>query len=64
MAERPDFGEGIHLSRDEVLDVVARCDEVVDQAEAVGELSIAFAVDSVRQLLLGRLMGETGGLDA
>ncbi len=64
MAKRPDFGEGIHLSRDEVLDVVARCDEVVDQAEAVGELSIAFAVDSVRQLLLGRLMGETGGLDA
>lgn len=63
MAERPQFRDGITLSRDEVLDVVARCDEVVGHAEASGEMSIAFAVDSVRQLLLGRLMGEAGGLD-
>ena len=63
MAERAVFGDGIILSREEVFDVVARCDEVVGHAEAIGEMSIAFAVDSVRQLVLGRLMGVPGGLD-
>ena len=63
MAERAVFGDGIILSREEVLDVVARCDEVVGHAESIGEMSIAFAVDSVRQLVLGRLMGVAGGLD-
>lgn len=63
MAERAVFGGGIILSREEVFDMVARCDEVVGHAEAIGEMSIAFAVDSVRQLVLGRLMGVPGGLD-
>jgi hypothetical protein len=63
MADRAEFGDGITLSRDEALDVVARCDEVVGHAEAIGETSIAFAVDAVRKLVLGRLMGEPGGLD-
>jgi hypothetical protein len=36
---------------------------VVGHAEAIGETSIAFAVDGVRRLVLGRLMGEPGGLD-
>ena len=63
MAERAEFRNEITLSRDEVFDVVARCDEVVTYAEAEGELGIAFAADSVRKLLLGRLMGEAGGLD-
>ena len=63
MADVAQFRDEITLSRDEVFDVVARCDEVVGHAEAMGQMSIAFAVDSVRQLLLGRLMGEPGGLD-
>ena len=63
MAERAEFRSEITLRRDEVFDVVARCDEVVTCAEAAGELGIAFAADSVRKLLLGRLMGEAGGLD-
>ncbi len=63
MAERAAFAESITLTRAEVLDVVARCDEVVGHAEELGEVSIAFAVDSVRKLLLGRLMGQAGGLD-
>ncbi len=63
MGDRAEFADAITLSRQEVFDVVARCDEVVGRAEAVGELGIAFAVESVRRLLLGRLMGEPGGLD-
>jgi hypothetical protein len=63
MAERAEFRSEITLSRDEVFDVVARCDEVVTYAEGAGELGVAFAADSVRKLLLGRLMGEAGGLD-
>jgi hypothetical protein len=63
MVERAEFRSEITLSRDEVFDVVARCDEVVTYAAAEGELGIAFAADSVRKLLLGRLMGEAGGLD-
>ena len=62
MGERPEFRTEITLSRDEVLDVLASCDEVVGHAEAAGELSIAFAVDAVRKFLPGRLMGERGGL--
>jgi len=51
------------LGRGEVFDVVARCDEIVGHAAATGDLSVAFGVDSIRQFLLGRLMGEPGGLD-
>jgi hypothetical protein len=63
VAERPEFRDEVRLSKDDVFDIVARCDEIVSHAEAIGEMSIAFAADSVGQLLLGRLMGDIGGLD-
>ncbi len=63
MAERAEFRDEVTLSRADALDVVARCDEVVAHAESIGQTSIAFAVDAVRKLVLGRLMGEAGGLD-
>jgi hypothetical protein len=59
----PAFASAITLSKAEVFDVVARCDEVVGHAAAWGDLSVAFGVDSIRQFLLGRLMGDPGGLD-
>jgi len=61
--ETPAFADEITLGRDEVFDVVARCDEVAGHAAAIGDLGIAFSVDSIRRFLLGRLMGEPGGLD-
>ena len=63
MHEPAEFGDQIALTRSEVFDVVALCDEIVTRAEALGEVEIALAVDSVRRLLLGRLMGEPGGLE-
>ncbi|MEA2825724.1 MAG: hypothetical protein QOG43_163 [Actinomycetota bacterium] len=63
MGDRAGFADEITLSRLEVFDVVARCDEVVERAGEIGELGLAFAIDSVRRLLMGRLMGEPGGLD-
>ena len=63
MDERAEFLSEITLSRDEALDLVARCEEVLIHAEAIGEVSIAFAMDGVRKFVLGRLMGESGGLD-
>ena len=62
MARRAEFRTQITLSREEIFDVVASCDEVVGHAEDVGEMSIAFTVDATRRLLLGRLMGEPGTL--
>ena len=63
MGERAELRDEITLSRDEALDVVARCEEVVIYAEQVGEMSVAAAVESVRRFLLGRLQGQPGGLD-
>lgn len=63
MDERVQFRAEITLSRDEVLDVVARCEEVVIYAEAIGEVSVAVSVESVRCFLLGRLQGAPGGPD-
>ena len=63
MDERAEFRDEITLSRDEVLDVVARCEEVAIYAEGIGEVSVAVSVDSVRRFLLGRLQGAPGGLD-
>ena len=63
MDERAQFRDEITLSRDEVLDVVARCEEVVIYAEGIGEVSVALSIESVRRFLLGRLHGAAGGLD-
>ena len=63
MDERACFRNEITVNRDEALDVVARCEEVVIYAEQVGEVSVAVAVESVRRLVLGRLQGAPGGLD-
>lgn len=63
MDERVGFRDEITLSRDEVLDVVARSEEVAIYAEGVGEVSVAVSIDSVRRFLLGRLQGAAGGLD-
>ena len=63
MDERAEFRDEITLSSDEVLDVVARCEEVVIYAEGIGEVSLAVSIDFVRRFLLGRLQGAPGGLD-
>lgn len=63
MAEPVEFGAEITLGRAEVFDVVARCEEGVELAEAAGQSEIAFLIDGMRRLLLGRLMGSRGGLD-
>lgn len=61
--ERAEFLDEITLSRDEALDVVARCEEVVIYAEGTGEFGVAAMVESVRVFVLGRLQGRPGGLD-
>jgi hypothetical protein len=53
----------ITLDRSEVLDLVARCEEVVELAEVVAQPEIAFLVEGVRRFLPGRLTGSAGGLD-
>ena len=63
MAERAEFADKIILSREEVFDVVACCEEVVTYAEQIDEVSVAAAVESVRRFVLGRLQGRPGGLD-
>ncbi len=56
VGERVLFAATIRLTKDEVLDIVARCDEMVEQAERLGSVEIGLAADAVRRLLLGRLM--------
>ena len=63
MDERAEFRDEVILCRHEVLDVVARCEEVAIYADAIGEVSVAVSIDSVRRFLLGRLQGAPGGLD-
>ncbi len=63
MDEPVEFASEITLTKDEVLDVVARCEEVVGMAEQTAAVEIGFAVEGVRRFLLGRLMGESGGLE-
>lgn len=58
-----EFRAEITLTRSEVFDVVARCEEAVELAEAGGQAEIAFAVEGVRRFLLGRLTGCAGGVD-
>jgi hypothetical protein len=63
VAEPVEFGIEVTLDRGEVFDVVARCEEVVELAEAASQPEIAFLVEGVRRFLLGRLIGSVGGLD-
>ncbi len=63
MAERVEFKAEITLSRGEVFDVVARCEEAVERAEMAGVPELAFMIEGVRRFLLGRLAGDPGGLD-
>jgi hypothetical protein len=63
MSEPVEFALEITLSRGEVFDVVARCEDAVERAETVGEPELAFLIEGLRRFLLGRLTGSTGGLD-
>jgi hypothetical protein len=55
-------GGGHARGKAEVLDYVAQCEEAVELAEAAGQAEIAFQVEGVRRVLLGRLMGD-GSVD-
>ncbi len=57
------FGLGITLGKAEVFDVVARCKDAVELAEASDQSEIAFVIEGVRRFLLDRLTGGRGGLD-
>lgn len=60
MDELTGFRPEITITKDEALDVVASCDEIMEQAEAAGALEIVFAAEGIKRLLLGRLMGADG----
>ncbi len=60
MADPVEFRPEITLSKDEALDLVAGCDEMLSFTEASGELELAFTVEGMRRLVLGRLLGEPG----
>ncbi len=62
MVEPVGFGVEIMLGKAEVLDHVAQCEEAVELAEAAGQAEIAFQIEGVRRVLLGRLMGD-GSVD-
>ncbi len=61
MSEPVRFPDEITLTKAEVLDVIARCDEVAALAGAAGQVEIEFAVEGVGRFLFGRLLGEPGG---
>ncbi len=63
MTEPVKFKAEITLSRGEVFDVVARCEEAVERAEIADAPDLAFVIEGVRRFLLGRLTGSAGGLD-
>lgn len=63
MGEAVRFEREITLSCDEILDVVAACEDVVERAERDGQVEIALGIEGVRRFLLGRLCGSAGGLD-
>jgi len=50
----------ITLKKAEVLDVVTSCDEILEQADGLGAVEIAFGAEGIKRLLLGRLMGDDG----
>lgn len=57
------FGLGITLGKAELFDVVARCEDAVELAEAADQSEIAFVIEGVRRFLLDRLTGGRDGLD-
>lgn len=61
--ERSDSGWGIRLGKAELFDVVARCEDAVELAEAADQSEIAFVIEGVRRFLLDRLTGGRDGLD-
>jgi hypothetical protein len=63
MGEPVEFLPEITLSRQEALDVIARCEEAAAAAMAAGALEAAFAIEGVGRFLVGRLTGHPGGLD-
>lgn len=63
MPEPVEFGAQITLERRMVFDLVARCEEAVELAEAADEPELAFLIEGLRRFLLGRLMGMPDGLD-
>ncbi len=58
MDELVEFVAEITLTKAEVLDVVTSCDEIAEQAEALGALEAVFGAEGIKRLLLGRLMGD------
>ncbi len=60
MVEPVEFPSEITLAKHEALDLVAACDELLDLAEAGGHFEVAFTVEGMRRLVLGRLLGEAG----
>lgn len=64
MWERVQFESEITLTKTDVLDLVARCEEAVERAESVGEAELAFRIEGLRRFLLGRLMGEATAPDS
>jgi hypothetical protein len=60
MVEPVEFPSEITLTKHQALDLVAACDELMDFAEAGGHVEVAFTVEGMRRLVLGRLLGETG----
>lgn len=63
MTEPVEFKAEITLSRGEVFDVVARCEEAVERAEMADAAELAFVIEGFRRFLLGRVTGGSGGLD-
>lgn len=63
MPEPVEFEAQITLGRSVVFDVVARCEEAVELAEAADEPELAFLIEGLRRFLLGRVMGIGDGLD-
>ncbi len=62
MVEPLEFPSEITLTKHEALDLVAAC-ELLDFAEAGGHVEVAFTVEGMRRLVLGRLLGQTAKVE-
>ena len=63
MGEPVQFEVEITLTKYDVFDLVARCEEAMEGAETVGEAELAFLLEGVRRFLLGRVIGDPAPLD-